>query len=393
VTDSGPRRYPWSARTEWDLTETLWARQLARLRAEGAQLFDLTASNPTRCGFTYDAASILAPLSDPGALYYDPDPRGLRAARDAVCRYYQDHGAPVEPQQIFLTTGTSEAYSFLFRLLCNPGDEVLIGQPGYPLFDFLARLDDVGLVPYELFYDHGWHLDLDALRRRITPHTRAIMLVNPNNPTGHFTGRAERDAMEALCREHQLALIVDEVFLDYGLNQKGMSFATGSHTVPTFVLSGLSKVAGLPQMKAAWIACFGGGEALERLEVISDTFLSLSAPIQWALSGWLSRRTPLQEQIRERLKANLVSLDAILLRQNLVTRLVVEAGWYAVLRVPGLELQEKMALDLLLEQRVVVHPGGFFGFSGQGWLVVSLLTPTEEFKSGIDAICTQLNGH
>jgi alanine-synthesizing transaminase len=383
----------WSARTEWDLTETPWAQQLARLRAEGALLCDLTASNPTRCGFTYDAASILAPLSDPAALSYDPDPRGLRVAREAVCRYYQDHAAPVEPEQIFLTTGTSEAYSFLFRLLCDPRDEVLIGQPGYPLFDFLARLDDVRLVPYEFFYDHGWHLDLEALRRRVTPRTRAIMLVHPNNPTGHFTGRAERDAIEAFCREHRLALIVDEVFLDYSLNQRGASFATGSHTVPTFVLSGLSKVAALPQMKAAWIACFGTRDALGRLEVISDTFLSLSAPIQWALPAWLSRRATLQEQIRERLNANLVSLDAILLRQNMVTRLVVEAGWYAVLRVPGLQLQEKMALDLLLEHGVVVHPGGFFGFSGQGWLVVSLLTPLEEFRKGINAICTQFNGH
>ena len=189
----------------------------------------------------------------------------------------------VDPEQIFLTTSTSEAYSFLFRLLCDPGDEVLIGQPGYPLFDFLARLDDVRLVSYELFYDHGWHLDLEALRRRMTPRTRAIVVVHPNNPTGHFTDRGA-GAIEALCREHGLALIVDEVFLDYGLDgHKRESFATGSHPVPTFVLSGLSKVAALPQMKAAWIACFAEGEAMQRLEVISDTFLSMSAPIQCAL--------------------------------------------------------------------------------------------------------------
>lgn len=393
MTDGGSRRYPWSARTEWNLTETAWAQELARLRAAGAELCDLTASNPTRCGFAYDTASILAPLSDPGVLYYDPDPRGLRPAREAVCRYYQDHGASLAPEQIFLTTGTSEAYSFLFRLLCDPGDEVLIGQPGYPLFDFLARLDDVRLVPYELFYDHGWHLDLEALRRRVSPRTRAIMIVNPNNPTGHFTGRAEREALEALCREHGLALIVDEVFLDYGVDQGGASFAMGNHPGPTFVLSGLSKVAGLPQMKAAWIACLGAGEAMERLEVISDTFLSMSAPIQWALPRWLSQRGTLQDQIRGRLKENLVSLDAILLRQNPVTRLVVEAGWYAVLRVPGLQPEEEMALDLLQKRGVVVHPGGFFGFSGQGWLVVSLLTPLEEFRRGIEAISEQFNGH
>ena len=387
-----PRRYPWSTRTAWDLTETPWARHLARLRTAGAQLCDLTASNPTHCGFGYETASILAPLSDPGALSYNPDPRGLRAARGAVCRYYRDHGALVEPEQIFLTTSTSEAYSFLFRLLCDPGDEVLIGQPGYPLFDFLARLDDVGLVPYELFYDHGWHLDLESLRRRVTSRTRAIMIIHPNNPTGNFTKRGEREAIEALCRQQGLALIVDEVFLDYGVDQRGESFATGSHTVPTFVLSGLSKVAALPQMKAAWIACFAEGEAMRRLEVISDTFLSLSAPIQCALPVWLSERATLQGQIMERLQANLVSLDAILLQQKLVSRLTVEAGWYAVLRVPGLQPQEDTALDLLLEQGVIVHPGGFFGFSGQGWLVVSLLTPLEEFSEGIDAIVGQFNG-
>jgi alanine-synthesizing transaminase len=382
------KRFPWSARTRWDLGETPWAREVARLRAAGGQLWDLTASNPTTCGFIYDAASTLGPLRDQEAMHYEPDPRGLRTAREAVSGYYRDHGASVDAEQIFLTASTSEAYSFLFRLLCDPGDEVLIGQPGYPLFDFLARLDDVQLVPYELFYDHGWHLDLEALRRGVTPRTRAIALVHPNNPTGHFTRPGERAAIEELCREQGLALIVDEVFLDYGLggHQPGQSFATGSHSVPTFVLSGLSKVAALPQMKAAWMACFAAPEALQRLEVICDTFLSMSAPIQHALPAWLSQRGVPQGQIRERLERNLATLDAILLRQTLVTRLDVEAGWYAVLRCPGLQPEEETALDLLRERAVVVHPGGFFGFSGQGWLVVSLLAPEGDFTSGVEAV-------
>jgi alanine-synthesizing transaminase len=377
----------WSARTQWDLAETPWARELARLRAAGARLWDLTASNPTRCGFTYDPALTLGPLNQPAALLYEPDPRGLGSAREAVSRYYRDHGATVDPDQIFLTTSTSEAYSFLFRLLCDPGDEVLIGQPGYPLFDFLAQLDDVRLAPYELFYDHGWHLDLESLRRRVTARTRAIALVHPNNPTGHFTRRPERAAIEEFCREHGLALIADEVFLDYGLPGKaaGKSFATGSHPVPTFVLSGLSKVAALPQMKVAWIASFA--DALDRLEVISDTFLSMNAPMQHALASWLSGRASLQGQIRGRVEHNLGVLDAILLQRTLVTRLEVEAGWYAVLRVPGLRPEEQTALDLLLRCGVVVHPGGFFGFSGQGWLVVSLLGPENEFKEGVEALC------
>jgi alanine-synthesizing transaminase len=397
VREGAAKRSPWSVRTQWDMGETLWAREVARLRAAGRQLWDLTASNPTACGFAYDAASILGPLNDPQALHYEPNPMGLRPAREAVSRYYRDHGASVDAEQIFLTTSTSEAYSFLFRLLCDPGDEALIGQPGYPLFDFLAQLDDVRLVPYGLFYDHGWHLDLEALRRRVTSRTRAIAIVHPNNPTGHFTRDTERAAIEGLCLEHGLALIVDEVFLDYGLagREAGQSFATGSHPVPTFVLSGLSKVAALPQMKAAWMACFAEREALQRLEVICDTFLSMSAPIQHALPVWLSQRSALQGQVRGRVERNLAMLDAVLLRQSLVTRLEVDAGWYVVLRVPGVQTEEETALELLLERGVVVHPGGFFGFSGQGWLVVSLLAPEGEFTAGIREMVThfvQLGG-
>jgi alanine-synthesizing transaminase len=393
---TGRKRFAWSARTQWDLAETPWARSLARMRTEGVRLWDLTASNPTRCGFAYDAASVLAPLNDPVALHYEPNPRGLGTAREAVSLYYRDHGAAVDPEQIFLTTSTSEAYSFLFRLLCDPGDEVLIGQPGYPLFDFLAQLDDVRLVPYELFYDHGWHLDLDALRRRLTSRSKAVVIVHPNNPTGHFTRYADRVAIEALCREHGLALIVDEVFLDYRLDGHAASFASGGHPVPTFVLSGLSKVAALPQMKAAWIACFAEegeeAEALERLEVISDTFLSMSAPVQSAIPAWLAERAGAQGQIRQRLQANLVTLDTILGRQTLVTRLEIEAGWCGVLRIPGLRPDEETALELLLERGVVVHPGDFYGFSGQGWLVISLLAPEQEFSAGVESIARHFRG-
>jgi alanine-synthesizing transaminase len=389
---TGTRRSPWSERTQWDLVETPWARHLARLRAEGVQLWDLTASNPTQCGFEYHAASLLAPLSNPAVLHYDPNPKGLRTAREAVSLYYRDHGSAVDPEQILLTTSTSEAYSFLFRLLCDPGDEVLIGQPGYPLFDFLARLDDVRLISYQLFHDHGWHLDLEALRRSITPRSRAVVIVHPNNPTGHFTRQADRAALQALCREHGLALIIDEVFLDYALpGHAGESFAAGSHPVPVFVLSGLSKVAALPQMKSAWIAAFAPAEALQRLEVISDTFLSMSAPIQSALPAWLAGRAAPQQQIKQRLHANLAALDAILNRQTLVTRLEVEAGWYAVLRVPGVQPEEQTTLDLLLNRGVVVHPGGFYGFPGHGWLIVSLLPTEPDFRKGIEGIVEHFN--
>jgi alanine-synthesizing transaminase len=378
----------WSARTEWDLAPTPWARRLQQLRAQGGQLWDLTASNPTHCGFHYDPGAVLNPLSTSASLEYDPDPRGLATARQAVTGYYQHHGAKIDPRQIILTTSTSEAYSFLFRLLCDPGDEVLIGQPGYPLFDFLARLDDVKLVPYQLFYDHGWHLDPAALRARINNRTRAIVIVHPNNPTGHFTSFEERRTLEEICHEHQLALIVDEVFLDYGHpgQPAGASFATGEHKVPTFVLSGLSKIVALPQMKAAWIAAFAEPEALDRLEVIADTYLSVSTPIQRALPAWLEGRRGLQAQITARVQGNLEFLDAALARQTLLSRLIVEAGWYAVLRVPNVQDGEALAMRLLENQGVIVHTGDFFGFAGQGWLVVSLLAEEREFGEGVAGI-------
>jgi alanine-synthesizing transaminase len=391
------QRHPgFSARTAWDISETELARAIAQRRNSGLPLLDLTASNPTQCGFVYDDAAILSALGHRESLVHDPSPRGLLRAREAVARYYADHDATVDPEHVFLTTSTSEAYSFLFRLLCDPGDEILIAQPSYPLFDFLAQLENVRLVPYPLFYDHGWHLDGEAARRQITAKTRAMALVHPNNPTGHFTKDSERAEVEALCVEHGLALIVDEVFLDYGLNggpggHAGRSFACGPHSVLTFALSGLSKVAALPQMKAAWIAAFGPktelDPAIARLEVIADTFLSMNAPIQHALPEWLATRHGLQAQITGRLVQNLKTLDSVLTTQKMVSRLEVEAGWYAVLRVPALISGEELAASLVTRSGVSVHPGYFFGFAGDGWLVVSLLTPEKEFAEGMSAIC------
>ena len=273
------------------------------------------------------------------------------------------------------------------------GMKLLIAQPSYPLFDFLAQLENVRLIPYSLFYDHGWRLDAESIRRQITSRTRGIALVHPNNPTGHFTKDAERAELEALCEEHGLALIVDEVFLDYGIGgHSGRSFASGPHPVLTFVLSGLSKIAALPQMKAAWIAAFGPEPdlrpALDRLEVMADTFLSMNAPVQCALPSWLAKRAGLQSQISARAEGNLRELDSILAEQDLVSRLAVEAGWYAVLRVPAVIPGEQLAVLLVRDHGVSVHPGYFFGFAGDGWVVVSLLTAPEEFRPGVLAICS-----
>lgn len=379
-----------SARTAWDFSETELARALRERREAGLPLLDLTASNPTRCGFDYGGAAILGALGRPEALVYEADPHGMLRAREAVCRYYAGLGARVVPENLFLTPSTSEAYSYLFRLLCDPGDEILIAQPSYPLFDFLAQLDGVRLTPFPLFYDHGWHLDAEALRRSITPRTQAIAVVHPNNPTGHFTKAAERRELETICAEHGLALIVDEVFLDYVLGAHGEpSFACGEHPALTFVLSGLSKIAALPQMKAAWIAAFGPEAALRetmaRLEVIADTFLSMNAPVQCALPDWLESRDAIQGQIGERLQRNLAALGREV-AGTVVSRLEVEAGWYAVLRVPALEGDERLAARLVREHGVEVHPGSFFGFPESGWLVLSLLTPEQHFSLGCKSI-------
>jgi aspartate/methionine/tyrosine aminotransferase len=375
-----------SRRTNWNMEENDLARAHRRRVAAGLPIADLTASNPTRCGFAYDP-SLLAALRDRRALDYDPQPRGLLSAREAVCAYYAGHGVALTPEHIFLTTSTSEAYSFLFRLLCDPGSEILAVQPGYPLFDFLAVLDDVKLKAAPLVYDHGWQIDVEGIRRAIAPQTRAIVLVHPNNPTGHFTKPWEAEELARLCREFDLALIVDEVFLDYSFGGAGKSFAAGLEGVAVFVVSGLSKIAGLPQMKAAWIVAAVQETCtdLDRLEVIADTFLSMNAPVQWAMPAWLEGREAIQRQIQARVAANLDELDRQLAKLPEVSRLEVEGGWYAVLRIPALAPDEQ-TVPALLECGVWVHPGYFFGMSESGWLVVSLLGPEQEFSAGVDRL-------
>jgi aspartate/methionine/tyrosine aminotransferase len=385
-----------SARTGWDATESSYAAAVREARASGRRVYDLTLSNPTRCGFSYDAEALLRPLSDARSLAYDPDPRGMGSAREAVAGYYAGHRAVVSPDDLVVTTSTSESYSFLFRLLCDPGDEVLVAQPSYPLFDFLATLDDVRLQSYPLFYDHGWWIDFDRLEAAIGPRTRAILVVHPNNPTGHWTGPGERARLEELCARHGLALIVDEVFLDYPLDAAGWlprSFAKGPHPVLTFVLSGLSKICGLPQMKAAWLLALGPdaarASALARLEIIADTFLSMNAPVQLTLPSWLARREAIQSQILARARGNLATLE----RHSAAAHgglqvLRTEAGWSAVVSLPGCVGEHDCAERLVRERGVIVHPGGFYGMAEPQRVVLSLIVPMAEFEEGIQAATT-----
>jgi alanine-synthesizing transaminase len=384
--------YRFSARTGWDVGESAFAAAIREARAAGRGLVDLTVSNPTVCGFDYDVAAILGALGDEAALTYDPDPRGMRSAREAVAGYYTGHWADVDPDAVVLTTSTSEGYGYLFRLLCDAGDEVLVAQPSYPLFEFLADLEDVRLRAYPLFYDYGWWIDFAELERRIGPRTRAIVVVHPNNPTGHATGAVERGKLEEICVRHGLALIVDEVFLDYPLGETRLeSFAVGPHPVLTFVLSGMSKIAGLPQMKVGWIVGLGPEEvrrqAMGRLEVIADTFLSMNAPAQLALPVWLAGRGEIQRQILERVRGNLK------LAKGCVEVLQVEAGWSAILRLPQRAGGGEVAEELLREVGVVVHPGSFYGIAEAGRVVVSLIGPAEEFSVGMGRIAGWAKGN
>jgi aspartate/methionine/tyrosine aminotransferase len=382
-------------RTNWNLATNAYTVAIEEARRSGRLLLDLTASNPTAVGLRYENERILHALQHPRALEYEPAPRGILAAREAVAGYYAERGIELSPDRIILTVSTSEAYSYCFRLLCDPGDEVLVPSPSYPLFEFLADIQDVRLVPYELVYDHGWQIEFESLRRAITPRSRAVMVVHPNNPTGHFTHHWELHRLNELCCENSLALVADEVFLDYSLGEEvPLSFAANRSAL-TFTLSGLSKICALPQIKVAWIATSGPDElvspALDRLEVIADTYLSPNAPVQWAVPELLSTRTGIQYQLRDRTLRNLRELDAQLQHARVTTRLALDAGWYAVLRIPSTRSDEAMAISLMEQKGVLVHPGHFFDFPGAGYLVISLITPEDDFREGVTRLLRWLD--
>jgi len=375
-----------SNRTQWNLRSNRLTEALTQQRASGRKLFDLSASNPTECGFSYDRQAIMRALCSPSALSYHPDPLGLQTARTTVRDYYAERGEHIALEDLVLTTSTSEAYSFVFRLLCNPGDEVLVPTPSYPLFDFLAEINDVKLTRYPLLYDHGWQIDLHALEQAITPRTRGIIVVHPNNPTGHFTKPSEMVRLNQLCAAHGMAIIADEVFLDFNWNDaRPGSFAANTGAL-TFTMSGISKISGLPQMKLAWLVVSGAEaekrEALARLEMIADTYLSMNAPIQLAAPTLLKLRQGFHKQLMTRMRWNLAGLDSQLAGKN-CSRLEVEGGWYAVLRIPATRPDEDLALEILEKHDVQVHPGHFYDFPGDGHLVLSLITPEQDFAEGV----------
>ena len=369
-------------------------RIAAATAVAGEVPFDLTVSNPTVCGLPYPA-SLLQPLADAAGLSYRPDPRGLAVARAAVAREYARQGAAVDPRQVVLTASTSEAYAFLFKLLCEPGESVLVPSPSYPLFEHLARVEGVVAREYALDAEHGWAVDVPSLAGAPAT-TRAVVVVHPNNPTGSFVSPEDARALAAVCAEREWALIADEVFLDYPLSTGATpptSFAASAAAL-TFTLGGLSKSLGLPQLKLAWI-CVGGPPALteaalKRLEFIADTFLSVATPVQLALPTLLRDAAGVRAAISDRCRSNLAALRALAHSHPAVEVLPPGGGWSAVLRIPAVIPEEELVLELLRSDGVAVHPGYFFDFPRDGMLVVSLLPSPELFTAGVARVLARV---
>ena len=386
-----------SDRSDWDLNPNALSILLQDKQSRGETIFDLTESNPTRVGLDYDAEEILAALAQPQSILYAPDPRGLGVARQAISEYYRGRGEHIDIDTIFLTTGTSEAYSILFKLIGNPGDEILIPSPGYPLLSYLACFESLRSCSYPLRYNahQGWSIDLDVLQALITPNTKAIVVVNPNNPTGSYVKQQELAALNAICSRHKLALIVDEVFSDFdsGQTPDQVRTAVNRSTALTFVLNGLSKMVGLPQVKLAWIVVGGDPDpakaARARLEMMLDFYLSVATPVQHATQRLLGQRQAIQRQILIRIAENSRFLQEKLTQTSNSRMLLREGGWYAIIEISDEVYDEDRVLQLLEHDNTLVHPGYFYEFRKEGFVVVSLLTPIEPFRAGIAGMITR----
>ena len=383
-----------SSRLPSVLSPNALSLELEAFRRAGRPYLDLTVSNPTRCGFSYPENEILAALASPEVLAYQPEAQGPARTREAIAAY---HGHGLAPEDLQLTASTSEAYAWLFKLLCDPGDDVLVPSPSYPLFHWLAALEGVEARPVPAILHDGWNLDLQGLAAACTPRTRAVVVVNPNNPTGHFLTLEEWRGLLDFCAERGLALLVDEVFADYLLEPRPQGLATAMDLAaqepacPLFVLSGLSKIAALPQIKLGWIAVRGAAARalLEPLAFIADQYLSVSASAQAAAPALLRLAPGIRLGIMARMTANLAALDQLLASHPHLSRLPVEGGWSVLLRRPALGTGEDCALALL-RAGVLVHPGHFFDLPGEGYLVLSLLPQPEIFREGLARIAKVL---
>lgn len=387
-----------SKRTNWRGEPNPWSALLDQKKAGGAQLLDLTQSNPTKAGLLGFDASFLISLSDPRSKTYEPNPQGLLSARQAVSAYYlKTRSVQIAAEDIFLTPATSDAYNYLFRLLTDPGDEILCPVPGYPLFEYLADLNDATLKKFALRQSLGkWVVDWESVNAAISKKTKVILAVHPNNPTGQYWGAEDKVKLEDLCVQNNLALIADEVFWDYAWDKQtpAIHFADQNPELLKFTLNGISKILGLPQMKLSWMTIHGPEHlresAKERLSLIADTFLSVNTPVQQALPSWLGEAAKIQEEIVHRLVLNKELLEKMIPAGS-AELCPSEGGWYATLALPAARDEEALAMTLLKEKNVVVHPGYFFDFPKGQHIVVSLLTEPDIFREGLKRIACSLS--
>lgn len=385
-----------SKRTNWSLQSNPLIEFQQGVKRQHADYIDLTLSNLTSCGLKGLNEDLLNAFINPKSLQYDPQAQGSLIARQAIVKYYARRGFKVNVDNIFLTSSTSEGYSYLFRLLGNPQDRILFPQPSYPLFQYLVDLNDLKMDFYPLHYVDRWQLDIQTLAAQIDPETKAVAVVNPNNPTGSYIKEEEYWPLVEVCKKHQLAIIADEVFWDYQLHEAKtpLSFVD-RHDVLTFTLSGISKILGLPQMKLSWIVLNGPtalvAEAKERLEIIADTYLSVSTPIQMALTAWLEQEEPIQQEVKGRLVENLKFLKENIKRSPMIECLTVEGGWYAVLKLPIKFSDDEWTMKFLKEDHVFVHPGYFYDFIDDSHVVISLLPVIEQFQSAISRILKRVS--
>ncbi|MCX6133108.1 MAG: pyridoxal phosphate-dependent aminotransferase [Ignavibacteriales bacterium] len=387
-----------SARTNWDSVPAPLFALAQEMRAAGKEIIDLTESNPTKCGFLSDPDDLIPRSALQRSINYDPDPKGLFDARQVIARWYCRQGTIVDPSHIVLASSTSEAYSFLLGLLCNSAESIAVPKPSYPLFDYLARLNDVECRHYGLAYDGEWHVDWPSLENVLTAGTKALVLVHPNNPTGSYITTDEAERIVRVSRELGIPLIVDEVFGAYSLGESARRFGSfaGTHGTLTFTLNGISKLGGLPQLKLAWIAVSGPdhlcSEALRRLEIIADTFLSVGTPVQHSLGSLMGNGSPMTGKIKERLVSNVEELRRTFSASLPASLFACEGGWSAVLRLPAIRSDEEWALELLRSQGVLVYPGQLFEFDIPSCIVVSLLPKSQIVSEGIRRIVTAISG-
>ena len=379
-----------SKRTSWATNSNLLAAKLAQKRRAGHAIIDLTESNPTRCSFRYLKPNLLKPFLYKRNLRYEPDPKGLLKTREAVARYYSDKKVKINPEDIFITAGTSEAYSFLFHLLADAGEAIASPRPSYPLFDYLADMNDVKLVRYPLVYQDGWQIAKNSLEKCFKNKPKALIVLNPNNPTGNFVSANERVFINELCAKKNAAIISDEVFLDFAWNGPPPRTFADNKQVLTFTLSGISKILGLPQMKLSWIVVSGPEplkkKAIERLEIIADTYLSANTPSQHALPVWFKNREKTLREILDRLLTNRTYLEKAFEDIGGVQLMQSQGGWYSTIRCRSGLSDEELAIFFLEHHNILIYPGFFFDFPQEGHFVLSQLVPEEDYKMGINCL-------